>query len=119
MTPDRLLQAAQRLLDEPDEATGGLWARSAALLIRQALERSMSDVLVERAPGAQAATFTSQLLVLPEVLGDRMLARRVGWTWVALSDACHADDMRLSATAEQLRGWRGVAVELAARVSEA
>jgi hypothetical protein len=114
LTPRELLAEAQGLLDRPDAATEGLWARSAALLIRQALEAAMADVLVERVPGAQAASFAAQLVVLPEVLSDRHLGHRVGWAWAALTEACHADDMRLPPTAEELRGWGVAAADLAA-----
>lgn len=112
MTPHELLAAGLGLIDQPDAATEGLWARSAALLLRQALEGGMAQVLGERAPGAQAANFAAQLVVLPTVLGDEELGHRVGWAWSALSGACHADDMRLPPTAAELRGWGAVVERL-------
>jgi hypothetical protein len=112
MTPDQLLAAADRLL-EPGEAEG-IWARSSALLIRQALESVIADVLRERAPGAHAARFATQLVVLPEVLDDADLGRRAAWAWQRLTVACHADDMRLPPTAGELKAWGRVARELEA-----
>ncbi len=117
MTPAELLRSASGLLDRPDAATEGLWARSAALVIRQALEAAMAEVLTDRAPGAQSATFAAQLVVLPEVLGDEELGRRVGWTWAALTEACHADGLRLPPTVEQLRGMRDVTERLVGAAS--
>ena len=111
MTPGELLVAADRLL-EPGEAEG-LWARSAALLIRQALESAMANVLRDRAPGSQAAKFATQLVVLPELLDDPDLGRRAAWAWQRLTVACHADDMRLPPTAGELKAWALVARELA------
>ncbi len=112
MTPDELLEAGLDLVERPAAATEGIWARSAALLIRQALEGGMARILAERAPGAQAANFAAQLVVLPTVLGDADLGHRAGWAWSALSGACHADDMRLPPTAAELRGWGDVVANL-------
>jgi hypothetical protein len=114
MTPRELLAAAQNLLDQPQEGTQGLWSRGAALLLRQALERGMAELLADRTPGAQAATFATQLVVLPEVLGDAALGRRVGWTWSALTCACHAGELRLPPTVDELKRWGEVVGDLVA-----
>lgn len=114
MTPTELLTVADDLLERPDAATEGLWARSAALLIRQALEAATADVLAARAPGAQAATFAAQWVVLPEVLDDPIVGRRAAWAWSALTVACHADELRLAPTASELRRWRDIAAALIA-----
>lgn len=114
MTPRELLAAAQSLLEQPAKGTEGLWSRGAALLLRQALERGMADLLADRVPGAQAATFATQLVVLPVVLGDEGLGRRVGWTWSALTCACHAGELRLPPTVDELKRWGDVVGELVA-----
>jgi len=114
VTPDELLAAADGLLERPDAATEGLWARAAALLIRQALEGAARAVLADRAPGAQAASFAAQWTVLGEVLEEEAaVGRRAAWAWAALTAACHADELRLPPTAPELRRWRDVAHDLA------
>ncbi len=115
MTPADLLAAARGLLETPEEGTQGLWSRGAALLLRQALEGSMAALLADRSPGSQAATFATQLVVLPEVLDDPELGRRVGWAWSALTRACHAGELRLPPTVDELHRWGEVVGELVRR----
>lgn len=105
MTSRELLDAAVGLVERPSDATGGLWARAAAILVRQAIEAHVAAVLEIRAPGSQAAQFDAQLVILCEVLGDRELARRTRFTWTALSSASHQHTYELPPTAEELRGW--------------
>jgi hypothetical protein len=105
-----LLNAARRLVDQPIDLTGGLWGRAATFLARQALEERMAEILVARAPGSDATTFSAQLLILGEVLGDRELAAKTSYTWAALSNASH--DHELAPTTEELCDWLNVVEEL-------
>lgn len=105
MNPQELLAAARRLIEEPSEATGGLWARAATILARQALEEKLAAVLSELAPGSQSAPGEAQLLILCEVLGDRALAVRTRFVWSALSSASHMHGYELPATSKELSDW--------------
>ncbi len=112
MKPRQLLDAAQLLVDKPSDATGGLWARAATILTRQALEECMAEVLTARAPGSQAARFDAQLLILGEVLHNRELATRIRYTWSALSAGSHQQGHELPPTADELRDWIAAVDEL-------
>lgn len=114
MTPAELLARARELVEQPDDASAGLWARAAAILARQALEGAMARVLAARVPGAQATNFTVQLLCLRRYLDDEQLAARVAYTWAALSSATHHHGYRLAPVASELRGWIEVAEALVA-----
>ncbi len=104
-TPSELLAAARRLLDQPADATAGLWPRAAALLARQALEGQLAHLLDAEAPGASAAPFTTQLLVLRSIHPNPDLAARVAYAWNALSRATHHHGYELPPTAVALRSW--------------
>lgn len=112
MTPRELLAAARELVEAPCQVTEGIWSKAATILARQALESRVAEVLIERAPGSQAARFDAQLIVLIEVHADRDLAVRVRYTWSALSAASHEQGDELPPTADQLRGWIAVVHEL-------
>jgi len=114
VTPTQLLSAAEGLLERPDAASRGLWGRAAALLIRQAIEAAAGQILAEEAPGAQAASFAAQWVLLPEVCGDADLGRRASWAWASLTSAVHADELRLAPTADELRHLCAVGRALAA-----
>jgi hypothetical protein len=105
MKPHELLAEARRLIDQPSEATGGLWARAATILARQALEEKLEQILAERAPGSQSAPYEAQLLILREVLSDPELAVRTRFVWSALSSASHVHGYELPPTSKALRDW--------------
>lgn len=105
MNPQDLLVAARRLVEEPSAPTAAVWARSAAILTRQALELRLRDALVTDAPRMAGAPFTTQLLVLRALHPDDPLATRIAYTWSALSQATHFQGYELPPTAEALRGW--------------
>lgn len=112
MKPRELLDLAVGLVEHPRDATGGLWARAATILARQALEGCLTQVLSDRAPGSHAAKFDPQLVVLCEVFPDRALARRARYAWCALSSASHHQSYELPPTAEELRDWMSTVREL-------
>lgn len=111
MSPGELLVVARRLVATSNEATKGRWARAAAALARQALEAHVRALLLERAPGAQAAPMRSQLLCLEGVLPDDERARGLAYTWYRLSEALHHHAYELPPTAEELNAWIGTVEE--------
>jgi hypothetical protein len=112
LTARDALTAARNLVDRPLAETEGLWARAAAILGRQALEEALRSILDREAPGARAAPFTTQLVLLRALHDDRELAGRVAYTWAALSRATHHQGYELPPPVESLRGWLDVVDEL-------
>ncbi len=113
MSPRELLHAAERLLTDPPPGLEGLWARSAALLLRQALERAVAERLDARAPGARAANFRVQFLCLAQVGRDPEQSARLWCTWTSLSHACHHHGYELPPSGAELRSWLDVVREVA------
>lgn len=111
MTPEEFLAAAENLLSEARPETRGIWARAAAMLVRQALECLVGDRLDQRAMGARSANFRVQFLCLAWVGGNPDLAGRLSCTWAALSRANHHHGYELPPTETELRGWMTVARE--------
>ncbi len=110
--PQELIAAAWRLIDLPEAATAGLWPRAAAILARQALEHTLHTFLAAHAPGAQAAPFTTQLILLRALHPNPTLAARAAYTWSALSAATHHQGYELNPTAPTLRAWLQTVYEL-------
>jgi hypothetical protein len=110
-SPERLLQAARRLLERPDARTVGLWPRAAAYLTRQALELLLDELWKKRAPGTEETSTRAQLICLPSYV-ENNLSGRVSYTWNALSHACHHHSYELAPTATELRDSLEVAQEL-------
>ncbi len=115
MTPAQRLDVAEALLGRSGEAMAGVWPRACAVLIRQALEGAVKEVLRVRLPGSQAANWRVQFLCLGRAIGDRGRARELGYAWVRMSAVLHGRGGGLGPSEVQLRGWlegvRGV-VEL-------
>ena len=107
MTPDQLIETADRLVGVPSLHTEGWWSRAAVLLLRQALEGALGELVV-RAGGETGASFTAQLTVLPVLVDDDELARDVAWTWAALSGASHAHSYELPPSAVEIEEWAAV-----------
>jgi hypothetical protein len=105
MTLDDLLTAAGDVLRKPSRAPGG-WPRMVALLIRQALEKALSEFWAASPATAGLAHCTrkSQLACLPFYLDPRV-AREAAYTWAALSEACHYHAYELAPTVGELTGW--------------
>ncbi len=100
-----LASAARGLLTRPDAATSGLWPRATALLARQAIENTLRDLWLLRAPGVEKCPTRAQLLCLPYFVGNAALAERVSYAWAALSRACHQHPYELPPTAPELATW--------------
>lgn len=102
--PAALLAAARTVLDQPDALPGSAWARTTALLARQALETALAAYWRRTAPGTEDAPFTAQLLCLRSY-ADADIAAEAFQSWAALSDACHHHAYDLAPTAPELRRW--------------
>jgi hypothetical protein len=103
-SPTELLAAADELLSAPRPASAGWWPKAVALLLRQALERSMESLWLVKGPAMTRASARAQLLCLRSFI-DRRLAQRADATWAALSRACHDHPYELPPTAAELAGW--------------
>jgi hypothetical protein len=103
--PEALLAAARHLLETQDAKTVGVWARAVAYLSRQALEAYLDALWLERAPGTEKTSMRAQLVCLPSYLGSEALARKVTYTWNALSQACHHRSYELAPTLNELTAW--------------
>ena len=88
------------------------WPRAVALLARQALEHSLEDLWTKRDVKAGWATERSQLLCLPQVLGNDVLSAETALAWNSLSAACHQHAYDLSPTAAELTSWLDTVDEL-------
>jgi hypothetical protein len=103
-TPRELLSLTDDLLSAPPPGLEGRWPVAAALLLRQSLEGSIHELWRAVAPGVEQASETTQLLCLGTQIEAR-LARRVGFTWSALSRASHHHAYELAPTAVELGAW--------------
>jgi len=108
------LEGARSLLDDPPQAMIHAAPRSAAAMARNALEHAMAVHLKGLAPGSQACDFTTQLIVLQHYMADKSLARRVAWTWSALSRATHHNGYELPPPRTDLERWLETVAEFAA-----
>ena len=103
-SPTELLATADELLSAPRPASVGWWPKAVALLLRQALERSMESLWLVKAPPLARASHRAQLLCLRSFI-HRPLALRADSTWSQLSRACHDHPYELPPTAAELAGW--------------
>ena len=103
---EELLSQADLLLRDGGPGVRGWWPRTAAFLIRAALELELRAFWGCTEPGTEEASMRAQLLVLvttsppgPEA------ARDVAAAWHALSRACHHHPYELAPTVAELRAW--------------
>lgn len=102
--PKPALEHADRLLREADPGTAGLWPRTAARLMRLALERATDLYWSGARPEMMSCPTTMRILMLDSVLG-RAGARGAYLLWSRLSDATHPHPYELAPTAGELRRW--------------
>ena len=112
--PAELLAEARRLVRDGEHVRDGAWARSAAFLARQALERSVREYLIRHHRLVGEPPFRAQFLAARVYLGDD-LAQRAAWSWTQLSEATHHHAYELAPTADELLGWMGVVGEVVER----
>ena len=105
VAPQDLLSMARQLLARASPETVGLWPRAAALLGRQALERSIDDYWTARQIPLASLPTLQQLICLREYHAEPELAGRVHHAWNALSRACHHHPYDLPPSAGELQGW--------------
>jgi hypothetical protein len=118
MTPEELLDAAWQLVVRPTQELAGLWPRAAALAGRRALEETLDEFWLLRAPGLEAASARAQLACLPSFLNPAELAREVSYAWMVLSHACHHHAYELGPTAEELQARLETVQRLIDRIHE-
>lgn len=118
VTPNELLAISQRLVDEPDPATAGLWARATALLARQAIELALDDFWITNVPGIEDTSARVQLICLPVYLENEELAERTNHVWWILTRAVHHHPYELAPTATELREWLDEAAAVVKRLGE-
>lgn len=104
-SPVPSLRAARVILDRPDALASPGWARSVALLARQALEDAVDAFWARCSPGMQQATWKSRFVALRFYVDDPALARQAHHVWVTLSNASHHHGYDLAPTAGELRTW--------------
>jgi hypothetical protein len=104
LAPATLLSHAAVLRTDPPKALAGRWPTSVAVLLRQALERSLVQLWRAKAPSLEQADYRAQFLLLPRYI-DRVIAATASHTWSELSAACHQRAYDLPPTAGELARW--------------
>jgi hypothetical protein len=113
--PQPALAWADRLLREAEPSTAGLWPRTAARLIRVALERAVNRHWSTTRPQMLGCPTTMRLRMLENVLG-RGDARDAYLLWTQLSDATHPHPYELAPIASELRRWHDAVSRLVNRL---
>ncbi len=104
-TPEDALLHACRLIEGEHTTDPGSWPRTAARLIRLALERAVTAYWAEKRPDVpDRGAWRSRLLLLESYFG-RSAARSIYALWCRLSDACHPHAYELAPTATELASW--------------
>jgi len=100
------LAVAEKLLavGRGGSAVVGWWARTAAVITRSALERSLRRYWSLRQPGLEECTLRAQLLCLRGRMGGELVDDTAA-TWNGLSRACHHHPYELAPTVGELRRW--------------
>ena len=106
MSAQDTLQQAKAVLGMPDafDSSHEVWARSAALLTRQALEEALAERMGSKLNVHGDLPFTTQLILLREAV-DAEQANGISYVWSALSSATHMHGYALPPTVEELRRW--------------
>ena len=100
-----LLDLASGMLSRKYGMSTGLWPRASALLVRQALEESLTGYWVVKGIALERCSTRAQLICLREYLREGDLASRVAHAWAALSRACHHHAYELPPTVEEIKRW--------------
>jgi hypothetical protein len=101
-----LLATAESILDGGVRINGGLQARAAALLARQALEQALAEFWDRRSPGVQRCRTRTQIQCLSAYLeGEPVGAAATAWNH--LSETCHHHPYDVAPSAAELRAWIG------------
>jgi hypothetical protein len=109
VSPERYLDAADRLLTEVIAGARGTWPRACAWLIRLALETALAGFWESACPPVAAChSRRAQFLLLPRYC-DAQLSRRLARAWAILSEGGHHHAYELGLTAAELRRLRNEA----------
>ena len=100
-----LLDVASSMMSRDFPMRPGLWPRASALLVRQALEESLTGYWVVKGIPLERCSTRAQLICLREYLREGDLASRLGYAWAALSRACHHHPYELPPTVEEIKSW--------------
>ena len=100
-----LLDLASGMLSRKYAMRPGLWPRASALLVRQALEESLTGYWVVKGIPLDRCSTRAQLICLREYLREGDLASRLAHAWAALSRACHHHSYELPPTVEEIKTW--------------
>jgi hypothetical protein len=111
VTPQQLLNEADRLLTGPTTDTRGRWPRACAWLVRLALERALDEYWGRILPEAALCPMRPQLLLLRSY-ADASIADGARDAWTGLSRAGHHHAYELAPTAAELRGWHSAVSQL-------
>jgi hypothetical protein len=105
----QVLLWADQLLAAHGPGIAGRWARTVAMLSRQALETILAERCAGVLPAARSAVIghpagSSMAPRFDQVTIDELLTARIDHTWRTLSRACAQPD-ETAPNAEQLRRW--------------
>jgi hypothetical protein len=104
--PANLLATAEAILDGALRIGGGLRARAAALLARQALEQALDDFWQCRAAAVRRCSVRTQIQCLSAYLDPEPVAS-AAIAWNRLSDTCHHHPYAVAPSSAELRAWIG------------
>jgi hypothetical protein len=111
MTPQQLLDEADKLLVTSTAGTRARWPRACAWLIRLSLEKALDQYWARTVPEAALCPMRPQLLLLPSYAGAG-IAERARDAWTGLSRAAHHHAYELAPTAAELRSWHAEVSQL-------
>ncbi|MFC6882138.1 MULTISPECIES: hypothetical protein [Actinomadura] len=118
MAGDDLIAVADRIIRRELRVEEGASARTAAFLLRLALEREIDAYWESIGLGPVADNpMRPQLLCLAEY-ADAAVAARASSLWGQLSQACHYHAYELAPTSRELRRWHTEVSRLSARLRE-
>lgn len=110
-----LLRQADVLLSDGVPDAGSWWPRTAAFLIRAALELELRAFWDREEPGTGDASMRAQLLVLQSKTPPGIeVARDTAAAWHVLSRACHHHAYELAPTIAELRSWHAAVLAIRA-----
>jgi hypothetical protein len=113
MTPEQLLDEADKLLTSADEPTRGRWPSICAWLIRLALEETLDQHWARVLPEGKQIPMRAQLLLLPfHVHGNQHAAELARDAWFGLAGPGHHHAYELAPTAAELRRWHAIVTQL-------
>lgn len=118
LTAMQLVDLASASLDNPGRLAPGRWARATALLLRQALERSVEHAWQTAGYNPEPWSMRARLLCLSKLVDERT-AEDSYYTWWTLTHACHHHPYELPPGHNELSELLGSVRSLALRLAGA